>query len=113
MSDAPTKSAPRTSGSGDDAGSGAGGPHGNIPEATITTPARGDSKPLTRPGDRIFSSLASGSAVLISVIIAAIAVSSGVPASSIRLASIQHSSFNTPVWGYVDRVVSSANNGRA
>ena len=72
MSDAPTKSAPRTPGSGDDAGPGAGGPHGNIPEATITTPARGDSKPLTRPGDRIFSSLASGSAVLISLIIAAI-----------------------------------------
>ncbi|EME64968.1 MULTISPECIES: phosphate ABC transporter permease subunit PstC [Rhodococcus] len=74
MSDAPTKSAPRTPGSGDDAGPGAGGPHGNIPEATITTPARGDSKPLTRPGDRIFSSLASGSAVLISLIIAAIGV---------------------------------------
>jgi len=50
---------------------------------------------------------------IVAVIIAAIAVSSGVPAASIRLASIQHSSFNTPVWGYVDRVVSGAVNGRA
>ncbi len=50
---------------------------------------------------------------VVAVIIAAIAVSSGVPAASIRLASIQHASFNTPVWGYVDRVVSGATNGRA
>lgn len=50
---------------------------------------------------------------VVAVIIAAIAVSSGVPAASIRLASIQQASFNTPVWGYVDRVVSGAINGRA
>lgn len=50
---------------------------------------------------------------IVAVIIAAIAMSSGVPAASIRLASIQHASFNTPVWGYVDRVVSGAVTGRA
>ena len=50
---------------------------------------------------------------IVAVIIAAIAISSGVPAASIKLASIQHASFNTPVWGYVDRVVSGAFNGRA
>jgi hypothetical protein len=50
---------------------------------------------------------------IVAVIIAAIAVSGGVPAASIRLASIRHASFNTPVWGYVDRVASGTASGRA
>ena len=73
MSDAPTTSAPRTPilDSGD---AGAGGPHGSTPEATITVPEPGRRKPVSRPGDRIFGSLAAGSAVLVSLIIGAIAV---------------------------------------
>jgi len=43
-------------------------------------------------------------AAVVAVIIAAIAASSGMAASSIRIASIEHSGFNTPVWGHVDRV---------
>ncbi len=43
-------------------------------------------------------------AAVVAVIIAAIAASSGVAASSIRIASIEHSGFNTPVWGHIDRV---------
>lgn len=50
---------------------------------------------------------------IVAVIIAAIAISSGTPVASIKLASIQHASFNTPVWGYVERVISSTVNGRA
>ncbi|HET8993955.1 MAG TPA: phosphate ABC transporter permease subunit PstC [Rhodococcus sp. (in: high G+C Gram-positive bacteria)] len=72
MSDAPSTSATRAAGP-DPAGSGPGGPHGRTPEAKITSPQT-KKKTVVRPGDRIFSSLASGSAVLVSVIIAAIAV---------------------------------------
>ncbi|MFX1756498.1 MULTISPECIES: phosphate ABC transporter permease subunit PstC [Rhodococcus] len=56
--------------------SGTGGVTG-ITEDTISTPSPSPDqarKTVVRPGDRIFSSLASGSAVLISVIIGAIAV---------------------------------------
>ena len=47
-------------------------------------------------------------AAIVAVIIAAIAASSGIPASSLRIASIERSGersgFNTPVWGHIDRV---------
>ena len=66
-------------------GAGVGGPNGTT-EDTITStkapetehppkgdgPGSGNSKTVTRPGDRIFSSLASGSAIFITVVIAAI-----------------------------------------
>jgi phosphate transport system permease protein len=76
MSDAPITSAPRTYGSDGPTGSGPGGPHSTTPEANISAPSpkNGSKKTVVRPGDRIFGSLASGSAVLISVIIGAIAV---------------------------------------
>ncbi len=41
---------------------------------------------------------------VVAAIIATIALASGASASSIRITSIEHSGFNTPVWGYVDRV---------
>lgn len=50
---------------------------------------------------------------VVAVIVAAIAASSGVAASSIRIASIERSGFNTPVWGYVDRVNQGTTFGRA
>ncbi len=50
---------------------------------------------------------------VVAAIIAAIAMASGVQASSIRIASIEHSGFNTPVWGYVDRVSQGNTFGRA
>jgi Na+-transporting methylmalonyl-CoA/oxaloacetate decarboxylase gamma subunit len=50
---------------------------------------------------------------VIAAIVAAIAAASGSPASSIRIASLERSGFNTPVWGYADRVASSGTNGRA
>jgi len=50
---------------------------------------------------------------IVAVIVAAIAMASGVPASAIRIASIEHSGFNTPVWGYVDRVSQGSTFGRA
>ncbi|MGU3432286.1 phosphate ABC transporter permease subunit PstC [Actinomycetes bacterium M1A6_2h] len=71
MSDAPTQSAHRTSGTAT-SGDGSGGPLAQ-PEAPISTPKSGSAKTVVRPGDRIFSSLASGSAMLITVLIAAIA----------------------------------------
>ncbi|MEE2032119.1 phosphate ABC transporter permease subunit PstC [Rhodococcus chondri] len=76
MSDAPSTSAPRAHGSDGPAGSGRAGPHSSIPEANISAPSpkTESKKTVVRPGDRIFSSLASGSAVFISVIIGAIAV---------------------------------------
>ncbi|ERN47146.1 phosphate ABC transporter permease subunit PstC [Rhodococcus hoagii] len=50
-----------------------GGPHGN-PEAPITTPQATKNKTVTRPGDRIFGSLASGSAVFITLLVAAVGI---------------------------------------
>jgi Na+-transporting methylmalonyl-CoA/oxaloacetate decarboxylase gamma subunit len=50
---------------------------------------------------------------VVAVIIAAIATASGVPASSLRIASIERSGFNTPVWGYADRVTLGSSFGRA
>ncbi|MFZ2530495.1 MAG: phosphate ABC transporter permease subunit PstC [Rhodococcus sp. (in: high G+C Gram-positive bacteria)] len=73
MSDAPTTSASRTP-APEPEGTGAGGPHGNPPEATIPESPTGARKSVSRPGDRIFGSLATGSAAFISVIIGAIAV---------------------------------------
>lgn len=73
MSDAHTTSV--RSEADDPTRSGTGGRPGST-EETISTPPPSDRarKTVVRPGDRIFSSLASGSAVLISVIIGAIAV---------------------------------------
>jgi hypothetical protein len=50
---------------------------------------------------------------IVAVIVAAISVASGVSASSISIASIEQSGFNTPVWGYVDRVSQGNTFGRA
>ena len=96
MSDAPTRSTPRTTGPAQ-SGAGVGGPNGTSeadlsstqadttagagddagagpgPDGNDTTPKiPGRSK--VRPGDRIFQSLSSGSAVFISILIAAIGV---------------------------------------
>ncbi|MEV1134550.1 phosphate ABC transporter permease subunit PstC [Rhodococcus coprophilus] len=73
MSDAPTTTA-RTESDGPTR-SGTGG-HPGTTEATISTtpPSERTQKTVVRPGDRIFGSLATGSAILISVIIGAIAV---------------------------------------
>lgn len=70
MSDAPTQSAPPAPGPGP--GTGAAGPHG-APEAPISTPSSAK-KAVVRPGDRIFTSLTTGSAIFISVLIAAIGI---------------------------------------
>ena len=40
---------------------------------------------------------------VVAAIIAAVSAASGVPASSLRIASIERSGFNTPVWGHADR----------
>ena len=40
---------------------------------------------------------------VVAAIVAAVAAASGVPASSLRIASIERSGFNTPAWGHVDR----------
>lgn len=72
MSDAPAQSAPLTSGP-DDTRAGVGGPPGT-PEAPITSTPKAPAKTVTRPGDRIFTTLASGSAVFITVLIGAIGV---------------------------------------
>ncbi|XVA02604.1 phosphate ABC transporter permease subunit PstC [Prescottella equi] len=72
MTDASTRSTPRASDPAD-GGAGVGGPHGN-PEAPITTPQATKNKTVTRPGDRIFGSLASGSAVFITLLVAAVAI---------------------------------------
>ncbi|MFC7447805.1 phosphate ABC transporter permease subunit PstC [Rhodococcus daqingensis] len=72
MSDAPTQSAPRTPTPGD-VGAGVGGPLGT-PEAPITPTPAASSKTVTRPGDRVFTSMATGSAVFITVLIGAIGV---------------------------------------
>jgi hypothetical protein len=50
---------------------------------------------------------------LVAVIIAAVATASGVSASSLRIASIERSGFNTPVWGYADRVTLGNSFGRS
>jgi Na+-transporting methylmalonyl-CoA/oxaloacetate decarboxylase gamma subunit len=50
---------------------------------------------------------------VVAVIIAAVAAASGVSASSLRIASIERSGFNTPVWGYADRVTLGSSFGRA
>lgn len=84
MADAPVTSTSRSLGPAT-SGAGVGGPNG-ITEDTITStkaqapeqspngdgPDSGTPKTVTRPGDRIFSTLASGSAVFITVVIAAI-----------------------------------------
>ncbi|WP_137872954.1 phosphate ABC transporter permease subunit PstC [Rhodococcus sp. Q] len=69
MSDAPTQSAPPAPGPGD-SGAGTGGTRG-APEAPMPTPSS-PGKAVVRPGDRIFTSLTTGSAIFISVLIAAI-----------------------------------------
>ncbi|UYP19609.1 phosphate ABC transporter permease subunit PstC [Rhodococcus sp. Z13] len=73
MSDAPVTSVPLST--DEPTRSGTGGPTGST-EDTIGTPPSPERtrKTVVRPGDRIFGSLATGSAVLISVIIGAIAV---------------------------------------
>lgn len=71
MSDAPTQSAPPAPGPGD-SGAGSGGPHG-APEAPISTPSS-PNKTVVRPGDRIFTTFTTGSAIFISVLIAAIGI---------------------------------------
>jgi len=40
---------------------------------------------------------------VVAAIIAAISAASGVSASSFRIATIERTGFNTPVWGHVDR----------
>jgi len=40
---------------------------------------------------------------IVAAIVAAVAAASGVSASSLRIASIERSGFNTPAWGHVDR----------
>ena len=50
---------------------------------------------------------------VVAAIVAAVAAASGAPASAIRIASLERSGFNTPVWSYADRVASSGANGRA
>ena len=82
MSEAPTESAPRTSGSAS-GGAGVGGPNGT-PEAELSstqaetpipTSAGGTpGKAVTRPGDRVFRSLATSSAIFVSVLIGAIGI---------------------------------------
>ncbi|MFD4295170.1 phosphate ABC transporter permease subunit PstC [Rhodococcus sp. NPDC058505] len=72
MSDAPTQSALPAPGPGDP-GAGAGGPLG-ASEDPIRTPSATPGKAVVRPGDRIFTTLAKGSAVFISVLIGAIGV---------------------------------------
>lgn len=72
MTDASTRSTPRSSDPAD-GGAGVGGPHGT-PEAPITTPQATKNKTVTRPGDRIFGSLASGSAVFITLLVAAVGI---------------------------------------
>ncbi|MBM9836347.1 phosphate ABC transporter permease subunit PstC [Rhodococcus hoagii] len=72
MTDASTRSTPRASDPAD-GGAGVGGPHGN-PEAPITTPQATKNKTVTRPGDRIFGSLASGSAVFITLLVVAVGI---------------------------------------
>lgn len=69
MSDAPTQSAPPAPGPGD-SGAGKGGTRG-APEAPMPTPSS-TGKAVVRPGDRIFTSLTTGSAIFISLLIAAI-----------------------------------------
>ncbi|WP_050066484.1 phosphate ABC transporter permease subunit PstC [Rhodococcus sp. RD6.2] len=69
MSDAPTQSAPPAPGPGE-SGAGTGGTRG-APEAPMPTPSS-PGKAVVRPGDRIFTSLTTGSAIFISVLIAAI-----------------------------------------
>lgn len=70
MTDASTRSTPRASGPAD-GGAGVGGPNGT-PEVPITSPETTKRKTVTRPGDRIFGSLASGSAVFITLLVAAV-----------------------------------------
>lgn len=70
MSDAPTQSAPPASDPGH-SGIGSGGPLGS-PEAPISTSTTSSGKAVVRPGDRVFTSLATGSAIFISVLIGAI-----------------------------------------
>ena len=80
MSEAHTESVPRASGSAS-GGAGVGGPNGT-PEAELSstkaeTPTPTDSprgKAVSRPGDRIFKSLATTSAIVISILIAAIGI---------------------------------------
>jgi sodium pump decarboxylase gamma subunit len=40
---------------------------------------------------------------VVAAIVAAISAASGVSASSLRIASMERTGFNTPVWGHVDR----------
>ncbi|GGG22969.1 phosphate transport system permease protein [Rhodococcoides trifolii] len=70
MSDAPTQSAHRASATAT-SGSGSSAPLGK-PEEPISTTKTGTPKTVVRPGDRIFTSLATGSALAITVLIAAI-----------------------------------------
>ncbi|MFC9788712.1 phosphate ABC transporter permease subunit PstC [Rhodococcus sp. NPDC127528] len=72
MSDAPTQSAPPAPGPAD-SGAGAGGPLGS-PEAPITSSPAAPAKTVTRPADRIFTTLTTGSAVFVTVLIGAIGV---------------------------------------
>lgn len=77
MSDAPTqsKSAPSSvvkRGAGGDGTLGSDSPE--LPEAPISSHRTANARTVTRPGDRIFSSLASGSAVFITVLIALIGI---------------------------------------
>jgi hypothetical protein len=40
---------------------------------------------------------------IVAAIVGAISAASGIPASSLRIRSIESSGHNTPVWGHVDR----------
>ncbi|KAA0021847.1 phosphate ABC transporter permease subunit PstC [Antrihabitans cavernicola] len=83
MSEAPTQSKPSSS-SPAGGRAGGGGPLGadspepsvspELPEAPINSSASSITGKATRPGDRIFSSLASGSAIFVTVLIGAIGV---------------------------------------
>lgn len=64
----------------------------------------GDTRPAAPVQAMPVQAARSVDSAIVAVIIAAISASTGLSASAIRITSIEHAGFNTPVWGHVDRV---------
>lgn len=71
-------------------------------KSSKAAPSTGESQVYAAPPQPVAKTAGIDGSV-VAAIMAAIAATTGTPASSLRIASIERTGFNTPVWGHVDR----------